>query len=205
LVAITSCSVAVGCGGTSVTNNSIVPPVNASPTQTPWLGPPTETAPPSTPRPDEASESGQEKFEGTAGVTDKKAAATEPALLAAVRTGKHEMYDRIVFEFSGKLLPGYHIEYVDRPVRSCGSGDVVPMTGDGWLEFRMIPAAAHNEQGVATVKERSLSLGLPIVKELKLTCDFEADVTWVAGVASPNKYRVLELTDPARLVVDIGY
>ncbi|MBA2378972.1 MAG: hypothetical protein H0V76_05295, partial [Blastocatellia bacterium] len=43
------------------------------------------------------------------------------------------------------------------------------------------------------------------VKDLKITCDFEAEVTWVAGVASPNRYRVLELKAPTRLVVDIKH
>jgi len=43
------------------------------------------------------------------------------------------------------------------------------------------------------------------VKELISTCDFEAEVEWVAGVASPNRYRVLELRNPTRLVVDIKH
>jgi len=30
-------------------------------------------------------------------------------------------------------------------------------------------------------------------------------VTWVLAVQSPNRYRVLELEDPARLVIDVRH
>jgi hypothetical protein len=144
-------------------------------------------------------------FEGTAGIIDKKREIKGVAVLQEVRTAQHEGYDRIVFEFEGAELPGYHIEYIDKPVRSCGSGDVVPLKGDGWLEIRLQPAQAHTEEGKPTVENRERAPNHKIIKELKLTCDFEADVTWVLGVASPNKYRVLELENLTRLAVDIKH
>jgi hypothetical protein len=79
------------------------------------------------------------------------------------------------------------------------------MAGDGWLEIRFSPANAHTEQGEPTVKTREMAPDHKIVKELKSTCDFEADVAWVAGVSSPNKYRVLELKNPPRVAVDIKH
>ena len=144
-------------------------------------------------------------FAGTAGVTDKKKKVTGAPLLTAVRTAKHENFDRLVFEFSGAELPGYHIEYIDKPVRQCGSGNVVPLSGDAWLEVRFSPANAHTDEGEPTITRREMAPGHKIVKELISTCDFEAEVEWVAGVASPNRYRVLELRNPTRLVVDIKY
>jgi hypothetical protein len=144
-------------------------------------------------------------FEGTAGIIDKKRELKEVAVLRQVRTAQHEAYDRVVFEFEGAELPGYHIEYIDKPVRSCGSGDVVALKGDGWLEIRLQPAEAHTEEGAPTVESRDRAPNQKIIKQLKLTCDFEADVTWVLGVASPNKYRVLELKNPTRLAVDIKH
>ncbi len=44
-----------------------------------------------------------------------------------------------------------------------------------------------------------------MLQELELTCDFEAEVTWVFGNAKPNKYRVMELREPTRLVVDVQH
>jgi len=48
-------------------------------------------------------------------------------------------------------------------------------------------------------------LNLPVLSELELTCDFEAVVTWVLGVESPNRYRIRELNGPPRLVIDIKH
>lgn len=141
------------------------------------------------------------RFEGTAGIVEKKSTG-EPRVLGAVRAAQHTAYDRVVFEFVG-AIPGYHLEYVDRPVRDCGAGDTKTVEGDGWLEVRLTPAHAHTEAGEPTVSRRELFPRLPIVRELERTCDFEAVVTWVIGTASPNRFRVLELSDPPRLVVDI--
>ena len=145
-------------------------------------------------------------FEGTAGNTEKKNPnAPGAAILNDVRSARHSNYDRVVFEFEGAELPTYRIEYIDKPVRSCGSGEVVPFAGDAWLSVRFSGANAHTDAGEPTVKDRVRSPNLPIVKDLKLVCDFEAEVEWVMGVSSPNKYRVLELKRPTRLVVDIRH
>ncbi len=144
-------------------------------------------------------------FEGTAGITDQKNEIKGVAVLREVRTGMHDGFDRVTFEFAGAEMPSYHIEYIDKPVRACGSGNVVNLKGDGWLEIRFEPSAAHTEDGKPTVENRELAPDHKIIGELKLTCDFEAVVTWVLGVSSPNKYRVLELENPTRLAVDIKH
>jgi hypothetical protein len=143
-------------------------------------------------------------FQGTAGIVHKRNSG-KPAVLIAVRSAEHDGFDRVVFEFRDKRLPGYHVEYIDRPVRQCGSGNPTPIAGDGWLEVRLEPAYAHDEVGKPTVHDREQLLDLSIVREAELTCDFEAVVTWVLGVTSPNRYRVMELTEPTRLVVDIRH
>ncbi len=140
--------------------------------------------------------------EWTEGIIDRPRSNTSAATLVAVRTGTHESFDRIVFEFDERV-PGYHVEYIDRPVRKCGSGKVAQVAGNGWLEVRLSPANAHTEEGRPTVAERERMPNLPEFLELELTCDFEAVVTWVLGVGSPNRYQVRELSSPPRLVVDV--
>ncbi|HXG67471.1 MAG TPA: hypothetical protein VNO70_20370 [Blastocatellia bacterium] len=144
-------------------------------------------------------------FAGTAGITEKKKGDIGLVVLRDVRIASHGRFDRVVFEFAGDTVPGYHVEYIDRPVRACGSGNVVPVAGDGWLRVRLTPAQAHTEQGEATVKDRERRPQLSVLKEVKLICDFEADVEWVLGLSSPNRYRVLELASPPRLVIDIKH
>ncbi len=140
----------------------------------------------------------------TAGIIDRTQSDAPVSKLVAVRTATHDGFDQVVFEFD-KRIPGYHIEYIDSPVRQCGSGKVAPIAGDGWLEIRMYPANAHTSEGQPTITERERILNLPVLSELELTCDFEAIVTWVFGVGSPNRYRVRELSGPPRLVIDIRH
>lgn len=137
----------------------------------------------------------------TIGIEAGGGGAGEVALLEEVRLGRHPDFDRVVWTFADGL-PGWHAEYVDRPVRACGSGEPVPLPGDGWLEVRFEPAQAHDEEGrpTATVPE---ARGAGTILQVARTCDFEAVVTWVLAVRSPEPYRVLELADPPRIVVDV--
>lgn len=167
------------------------PPVQPPPVDVPEPAAPEKAPPPADPADAAAWTSGKVEaaHEGTV------------AVLADVRTGRHEGYDRVVFELD--RIPGYAVEYVDKPVTQCGSGEAVPIAGDAWLEMRLTPAAAHTDAGEPTVKERERILDLGVARELESTCDFEGHVTWVLGVAKPNTFRVFELADPPRLVVDV--
>ena len=136
----------------------------------------------------------------TSGLTAKPGSAM--ATLTEVRSAQHDEFERIVFTFEPEMT-GYHLEYVDRPVHQCGSGDVVELPGDAWLKVRLEPAQAHTEEGKPTIAERTRDLNYPNVKRIKLICDFEGVVEWIVAVASPNRYRTLELGDPPRLVLDV--
>ncbi|WP_375756067.1 hypothetical protein [Corallococcus exercitus] len=125
--------------------------------------------------------------------------------LRSVRTGTHADYDRTVFEFDGPRLPGYHLGYVKTPVQRCGSGDDVTPPGQAALEVRFTLARAHDDQGQATVAQRTLKPALPSVLELERLCDFEGEVTWVLGTTRRAPFRVLELTNPTRLVLDVQH
>ena len=151
------------------------------------------------------SEAASNEFEGTSGSVFHKNYNGGPVLLREIRTAEQNGFDRVVFEFDGPEIPNYKIEYVDKPVYQCGSGDAVPVAGDGWLEIRFNPANAHTEAGQPTISGRERRLSLPVLKELEITCDFEAEVAAVLGVSSPNRFRVLNLSDPARVVIDVKH
>ena len=138
----------------------------------------------------------------TAGIVDLAPGPGGVATLISLRAAEHAGYERVVWELSGSA-PGVHVEYVDRPVRQCGSGAPVPLPGDAWLEVRLEPARAHTEEGRPTIAERRRTVGLPIALEMVQTCDFEAVVTWVLAVSSPEPFRVTRLASPPRVVVDI--
>ncbi len=125
------------------------------------------------------------------------------APLSTVRTAKHSDFERIVFEFNGTELPNYKVEYRDTPPAACGFGNTVSVPGDMWLEIRFEPAAAHDQNGQANVSKPSLAPTLINLRAVEQICDFESVLTWVAGVTHPNRYRVMELQLPTRLVVDV--
>jgi hypothetical protein len=199
--------VALACDGggeaSGVPARSAADPPTSAGTQPAPTSKATGTSPQDSPRwPAKAGESGQ-AF--TAGIVEHKAVPRAVALLTDVRSARHAGFDRIVFEFGSGSPPGYHLEYIDKPVRQCGSGEVTTIAGDGWLEVRFEPADAHTPSGAPTIAKRDQKVDLEVVKELEQTCDFEAQVTWVLGVRRPNKYRVLALNQPVRLVVDVQH
>jgi hypothetical protein len=145
-------------------------------------------------------------FAGTLDAVEAKGPEAPPVVvLRDVRAASQQGFDRIVFELEGSTLPGYRVEYVAPPAVQCGSGEPVEVAGAALLQVRLSPAQAHTEAGEATVRERERHPGLPILQEMESVCDFEADVTWVFGVAAKNRFRVQELASPARLVIDIEH
>ncbi len=137
----------------------------------------------------------------TAGVVRGEAPSGGTAVLIDVRTGRHAAFDRLVLEFGG-LLPGYRVERGAGPLHECGSGRPVDLGTGAVVEIALAPAAAHDDDGHATVTDRDRSPGLPVIRRLRSICDFEGHVGWAVGVPRGTVYRVLELGGPSRLVVD---
>jgi hypothetical protein len=127
-----------------------------------------------------------------------------PTTLRGVRAASNpEGFDRMVLDFGTDPVPGWHASYSARPVLSCGSGEPVQVEGERWLRVRLQTAQAHDEQGQPTVRQRRLPLGMPVLRELAIACDFEGEVEVVLGVSAANPYRVMQLANPTRLVIDI--
>ena len=165
-------------------------------------------SPPPVPTPparDAGSDAPAEPFEGTFTPAEKEPPASPSiATLQTVRSSPHPGFDRMVFEFK-EGLPGYEVRYLAETARQCGSGDEIRTDGAGQILVRLHTAQAHTEDGKATVAERDRALGLPALKQAKLMCDFEGYVDWVLGVADRRPFRVMELSEPPRLIVDVRH
>lgn len=123
-------------------------------------------------------------------------------VLRDVRTGDQQTFDRVVFEIEGPKLPDHDVKYVQRPVH-CGSGLPVKIDGSAFLQVRLSPARAHTEAGAPTVATLQRKVRLPVIKEIRATCDFEGEVVWVVGLSARKEFRISELDGPPRLVIDI--
>jgi hypothetical protein len=124
-----------------------------------------------------------------------------------VRTGRHEGYERVVFEFADDRVPGYSVRYVERPVVADPSGEEVSVSGDEILSVRLSWASGYDlvgDLGQVYTGPTRLSVGYPAIQEVVETGDFEAVLNWVIGVRTRPAFEVTTLTDPARIVIDIA-
>jgi hypothetical protein len=136
------------------------------------------------------------------------AAGSETALLERIAVGRHEGYDRVVFQFKNNL-PGYRVEYVEPPLTEDGSGKPVSVSGNAVVVVRMEPASGfdlNTAEGVMVYKGprriEGASAGTSVVEELVRTGDFEAVLSWAIGLSDKVDFRVTTATSPARLIVD---
>lgn len=185
--------VAAGCGSS---NKSSAPGTGSS-----TIPPPATTSTTNT--------AGIDTLPG-AGTTpvERKSGTSETALLERVATGRHEGYDRVVFQFRNGL-PGYRVEYVQPPLKEDGSGNVVDVKGSAFVVVRMEPASGFDlskGEGELVYKgprrlEGSDS-GTSIVREVVRTGDFEAVLHWAIGLEEQVDFRVVTAESPPRLIVD---
>lgn len=144
-------------------------------------------------------------FSGGRDPVEKAAPSVPPvAIQVDTRYAEHGDYDRVVFDFE-ENSPGYVVEYVDPPIVADPSGLDVEIDGSAFLQVRFLGAQAHDEAGNTTVDQLEIKPGLGTVVEIERTSDFEGQVVWVLGLTEELDFRVIDLTDPPRVAVDIGH
>lgn len=137
-------------------------------------------------------------------------APAERAYLTAVRVAASQGGgSRVVFEFEPGV-PGYVIEYIERPVTEDGSGDVVTVEGAAVLLVRMENAAGARIEGEKVIRtytgpDRVPSTGSGgVVTEAVDAGDFEGQVAWAVGLRQKAPaITVTTLSGPSRLVIDV--
>lgn len=135
-------------------------------------------------------------------------------LLVDVRVAEHNGYDRIVFEYAQDTrssvislangVPGYRVEYVESATE-CGSG--FPVTSDGQVMLQVHLPGSYiydPETGEATVDDLDLSPNLQSIVSVEEICGFEGHSTWILGLRAGHPFRIQEIAEPPRLVIDIA-
>jgi len=121
-----------------------------------------------------------------------------------IRTGRHATFDRVVIDLDG-AAPGYKVGYV-KVVREDGSGKVVDTRGRANLLVRLTPTDAHDSNGHPTYDgPHRFTVGFPALREVAFAGDFEATVSIALGISHKTGFRVMTLTNPTRIVVDIAH
>ena len=116
-------------------------------------------------------------------------AGTAPdALVAAVRSGRHPGYDRLVFDMVGPDLPTLSVSYL-------GSGSTIRVTFTGNGSPTQSPHASHSGPAAYT-------FGLPTLRTLQFTVVGAGLMTADVGTTHRGGFRVMLLQSPTRVVLD---
>jgi hypothetical protein len=133
------------------------------------------------------------------------ASTTDRAQVTDVRIGTHDGYDRVVFEFDSGL-PNAVIEGALPPFYADPSGLEIEVGGSAFLKVTMHGASKVSPDGAVTYDgETNFEPGFDRLQQLLEGGDFEAVSTWYLGLDGGSCFRVLALSDPSRLVIDIEH
>ena len=144
---------------------------------------------------------------GTVDPVLEEASNTKTALLSDIQVGKHEGYDRVVFEFLNEV-PGYDVRYAELPVVEESSGIPVDNTGLHVVLVRMSPAAdadlTKDNTPMTYTGPSRFSPDARVINELISVGSFEGVLTWAISASSEVPFLVSTLDNPPRLVVDLA-
>ncbi|WCN84172.1 AMIN-like domain-containing (lipo)protein [Micromonospora sp. LH3U1] len=147
----------------------------------------------------------------TWGSAEKTAGSLSDAPLADVRTGRHDCYDRVVFEFAGPV-DGYAIGYGETWTEGEGLA-LSPYTAGGALLRVSLRApsydAAHQGTVPYAVGEHVANLlRYSTLRDVVFGGSFEGYSTFAVGVRARLPFRVLVLAGPgthSRIVLDVAH
>jgi hypothetical protein len=125
--------------------------------------------------------------------------------LTAVRTGEHNGYDRVVFQFSG-TLPSYAVKRVPA-VYSDPKGTPVPLAGQSYLRvvFHGASAVCPKPLHQTYTGPAVLTPYYPELLTVSAAGDFEGVLSFGIGLAAQSGYHAFTLTGPGRLVIDVSH
>jgi hypothetical protein len=120
---------------------------------------------------------------------------TGPATLTGIRTGRHDAYDRAVFDFRGGT-PGWHVQY--DVLRHQAQDVVIPVNGNATLVI--VFNGVNVAQAPATRNPE-----LPTLRQIKFGGAFEGYAGFGLGLRDRVGFRVFVLHAPERVVVDVAH
>ncbi len=121
--------------------------------------------------------------------------------LAAVRVGRQTGFDRVTFEFSSASMPQYRLSLQPNTnFTTDASGMPVTLAGSSGMGIHFPMSTGQGSYTGST----DIKSNLDVLKEVYQLGDFERVLTWGLGIQGTPCYRVMELTGPTRLVVDLA-
>lgn len=125
------------------------------------------------------------------------------AKLTGLRAGRHAGFDRVVFQLDGPIPAYYSVRYVP-VVRLDGSGAPLRLRGSAFLEV-VVRAPTHDEDYRPVLSPTRLRPDFPALREVNAPASFEGQTTAGIGITQRVGFRMLELTSPTRIVIDLAH
>jgi hypothetical protein len=127
-----------------------------------------------------------------------------PSTVTEIRIGRHEGFDRVVFELDGTGTPGWDVRYVDAPA-SQGSGNPVDVEGPAALQVTLTGIGLPADTGVDEwAGPNPLAISeTETVTEVVWDTTFEGQSVAFIGTRAEAPFRVFLLEDPVRVVVEV--
>ena len=123
-------------------------------------------------------------------------------VVTSVRVGKHEGFDRVVFDFTGKGSPGWFIDYTDSPAQQ-GSGNPISYQGATALDVSIDGTAYPFQLEMEDPNIGTVPGAGGVVTQVLSGGTFEARSQFVIGLDGRHPYSVQVLNEPTRLVIDV--
>jgi LPXTG-motif cell wall-anchored protein len=109
----------------------------------------------------------------------------------------------VVFQLDGPISSYYSVRYVP-VVRLDGSGAPLRLRGSAFLEV-VVRASTHDQDHRPVLSPTRLRPDFPALREVNAPGSFEGQTTAGIGVTQRVGFRVLELSDPTRIVIDLAH
>jgi peptidoglycan hydrolase-like protein with peptidoglycan-binding domain len=127
------------------------------------------------------------------------------ATLRTIRAARHDGYDRMVFEFAGGR-PAYAIHYT-AVARQGGSGRPIATNANTALQIDLQARTIYldDPEFPRSFSPASLTPKLPTLRTVRYGGQYEGQSTFGAGLRGRTGFRVIELANPTRIVIDVKH
>ncbi|MFZ1382907.1 MAG: hypothetical protein WAS54_09020 [Scrofimicrobium sp.] len=130
------------------------------------------------------------------------ASSEEAALVTGMRLGEHAEFDRVVIDLLGDNSVGWTTRWTDRPVEE-GRGEPLAISGSEFLEIAITETRIPETDEDWSVFYDDFSE--KAVGDVNVIYDgtFEGRSHVVIGMERKLPYRIFQLSNPSRVVIDI--
>lgn len=143
-------------------------------------------------------------FPANAAPDTEQAAPGTLVTVADIRLGRHDGFDRVVFQAEGDGSPGWDVRYVDQ-ASSQGSGAPIAVAGNAILQVTLTGMGIPADTGVTewSGPDPLKSGDTRVVTEVRWDHTFEGTSVAFVGTSGKVPFRVYSLSGPPRVVLEV--